>query len=42
MHALEGFYKQGKTVKKPHILPLSTQCNGNQNNKWQMNTKTSL
>lgn len=43
MHALEGFYKQGKTLRKLHIFTLpSMQCNGNQNNKWQTNTNTNL
>lgn len=42
MHSLEGFYKQGKTLKKLHLLPPSMQCSGNQNNKRQTNTKPNL
>jgi len=39
MHALEGCYKQGRTLKKLHILPPSMQCSGNHNKKWQTNHK---
>lgn len=43
MHALEGFYKQGKSLKKLHLFPPpSTLCNGKQNNKRRLSTKSNL
>lgn len=43
MHALEGFYKRGKSLKKLHIFPPpSALCSGKQNNKWRLNAKSNL
>lgn len=42
MHALEGSYKQSKTLKKTLYSPSSMQGSGYQNNNWQMNTKHNL